>query len=214
MDQQVKIRGFRIELSEVESVLGCHPAVVEAVVEAREDVPGDKRLVAYVVLAGEGGVTDGELRDFLQRKLPGYMVPAVFVRLGKLPLDPNGKVDRQALPAPQRGCLDLQDGFVAPRTAVEELLAGIWCEVLGIESVGVHDNFFELGGNSLSVTRIVSQVNDFFQVQLPLRSFFESPTIDGLSQSLTKICGCRETLSRRIVQLVRELEQISEDDVE
>jgi amino acid adenylation domain-containing protein len=187
IDHQVKIRGFRIELGEIEMVMNQHPAVRETVVIVREDVPGDNRLVAYMVAGQDQGLESGELRDFLQQKLPGYMLPSAFVKLDQLPLDPNGKVDRQALPAPDKTRSDLQSNFVAPRTAVEEMLSGIWSEVLGIERVGVHDNFFELGGHSLLGTRIISRIRDEFQVELPLLSLFEKPTAAGLSELIETV---------------------------
>ena len=131
-------------------MLGRHPAVEEAVVIAREDVPGDKRLVAYVVASHEPTPTFSELRSFLKEKLPDYMIPSALVFLDLLPLTPNGKVDRRALPAPDVVRPDLQEAFVAPRSQSEELVAGIWGNVLGLERIGVYDSFFELGGHSLA----------------------------------------------------------------
>src|SRR5919108_3201522 len=181
LDHQVKVRGFRIELGEIEACLGRHPGVQEACVVVREDPPGEKYLVAYVV--PEVGVepTSLALREFLQGRLPAYMVPAVFVRLAALPLTPNGKVDRKALPAPERGG---EEGYVAPRTPTEELLAGIWAEVLGVERVGRHDHFFALGGHSLRAIQVVSRVRDTLAVELPVRSVFESPTLAELSGAI------------------------------
>jgi len=144
IDHQVKIRGFRVELGEIEAVLGQHSAVQETVVLAREDIPGDKRLAAYVVPHNERAPAISELRDFLKKELPDYMVPSAFVMLDALPLTPNGKVDRRALPAPDTARPELEKTFVTPRTAAEEVLAGIWTKVLGLERVGVHDDFFEL----------------------------------------------------------------------
>jgi acyl carrier protein len=182
LDHQVKIRGFRIELGEVEVALSQHPGVREAVVVAREDVPGQKRLVAYVVgKKGMPGTSD--LRGFLKEKLPEYMVPSAFVALEALPLTPNGKVDRKALPAPE-GRPELEEGYVAPRTPTEEVLSGIWAQVLGLDRVGVHDNFFELGGHSLLATRVVSRARELFQIELPLQTIFEAPTVAGLSHSV------------------------------
>ena len=212
IDHQVKIRGFRIELGEIESVLIQHPAVSEAVAIAREDLLNDKRLVAYVVADPKQIIDSSEIRDYLQRKLPAYMVPAAFVKLDQLPLDHNGKVDRKRLPTPDISRSALAVSFVAPRTPAEEVLAGIWCEVLGIESVGVYDNFFELGGHSLLATRIVSQVNEFFQVQFQLRSFFELPTIDGLVNSIARICGGSDAMDRRVTQFLQEVQLLSDDD--
>jgi len=179
-DHQVKIRGFRIELGEIEAVLGQHPAVRAAVVLAREDAPGEKRLVAYVVAES----TADELRRFLKDKLPEYIVPAVFVLLDTLPLLSNGKIDRQALPAPDRTRPELDKSFVAPRTPTEELLAQIWAQLLDLERVGVDDNFFDLGGHSLLATQAVSRMREAFQVEISLRRLFEVPTVAGLAESI------------------------------
>ncbi|HEX8695423.1 MAG TPA: non-ribosomal peptide synthase/polyketide synthase, partial [Longimicrobium sp.] len=178
-DEQVKVRGYRIEPGEVESVLRGHPAVREAAVAAREDAPGTRRLVAYVV--GEGGEKPdpAALRKHLSARLPDYMVPGAFVALEALPLTPSGKVDRRALPAPERA--EAERAYVAPRTAAEEVLAGIWSVVLGVERVGVEDNFFELGGHSLVATRVVSRVRQAFGVELPLRAVFEAQTVGALA---------------------------------
>jgi amino acid adenylation domain-containing protein len=199
-DHQVKIRGFRIELGEIEAALGRHPAVREAVVMAREDKPGDpsaslltdpstslrieKRLVAYVVAEREPLPTTTDLRNFLKEKLPEYMVPAVFVLLDALPLMPNGKIDRRALPSPDRSRPELDKVFVAPRTPTEESLVEIWVQLLNIERVGVHDNFFDLGGHSLLATQLVSRMREAFQVEIPLRRLFEAPTVAGLAESI------------------------------
>ncbi len=179
-DYQVKIRGLRIELGEIEAALGQHPAVRHAVVLAREDAPGEKRLVAYVV----GESTADELRRFLKDKLPSHMVPAAFVKLDALPHLSNGKVDRRALPAPERLRPELDKAFVAPRTTTEELLAEIWAQLLDIEHVGIHDNFFDLGGHSLLATQLVSRVREAFQVEISLRRLFEVPTVAGLAESI------------------------------
>jgi amino acid adenylation domain-containing protein len=182
LDDQVKIRGFRIELSEIEAVLSQHPAVQETVVLAREDVPGNKRLVAYVVVKGAPTPTSLELQQFLKQKLPEYMVPSAIVLLETLPLTPNGKVDRRALPALDTARPEGSDAYIAPRTPVEELLTLIWADVLGLELVGIHDNFFELGGHSLLATQVFSRLRDTFAVELPLRCLFDSPTVALLAQ--------------------------------
>jgi amino acid adenylation domain-containing protein len=187
IDNQVKIRGFRIEIGEVESVLGRHPAVEETVVIAREDVPGDKRLVAYVVASPGPALTFSELRSFLKDKLPDYMIPSAFVFLDLLPLTPNGKVNRRALPTPDLERSRLETKFVAPRTQVEKDLAKIWGEMLGLEPVGVHDNFFDLGGHSLLVTQVMSRIRENFEMELPLPRFFETPTIAGLTELIETI---------------------------
>ena len=179
-DDQVKLRGFRIELGEIEAALGQHPAVRETAVLAREDASGEQRLVAYVV----GNFVSDELRRFLKTKLPEYMVPAVFVRLDALPLMPNGKIDRRALPAPDRLRPELEKAFAPPRGPTEELLAEIWAQLLDIERVGIHDNFFDLGGHSLLATQLMSRVRESFQVEIPLRRLFEGPTVAGLAECI------------------------------
>ncbi|MBW4632889.1 MAG: amino acid adenylation domain-containing protein [Iphinoe sp. HA4291-MV1] len=180
IDYQVKIRGFRIELGEIEAILSQNPCVQEAVVNPSEDQSANKRLVAYVVPNPELTVTSNELRSFLKEKLPDYMVPSAFVTLEKMPLSPNGKVDRKALPAPD---FELgQDSFVAPRTPSEEILAQLWAQVLDLKQVGIHDNFFELGGHSLLATQVISRLRSVFEVDLPLRRLFEFPTVAELSE--------------------------------
>ncbi|MCP4662881.1 MAG: amino acid adenylation domain-containing protein, partial [bacterium] len=182
IDHQVKIRGFRIELGEIEAVLSRSERVRECVVVTRTEPPGDgpapaARLVAYAVT--EPGIETRELRAFLQERLPEHMVPSAFVRLEALPLLPNGKVDRKALPAPERTGPDV--GFAAPADPVEELLAGIWEAVLELDGVGVHENFFELGGHSLLATQVVSRIRDAFGVEVPLPRLFEAPTLAELA---------------------------------
>ena len=199
-DAQVKIRGFRIELGEVESVLAQHPAVKETVVLAWEDVENPKskpctepsrsiqnlkwepRLVAYVVSPNEQACSTGELRSFLKQQLPEYMIPSAFVLLDALPLSPNGKVDRKALPAPDQSRPEPEESYVAPRTPVEEMLAEIWAEVLKLDKVGIDDNFFELGGHSLLATQLISRLHAAFKVEIPLRALFENPTVAGLAE--------------------------------
>ncbi|MBV8219650.1 MAG: amino acid adenylation domain-containing protein, partial [Solirubrobacterales bacterium] len=188
LDHQVKIRGFRIELGEIESTLAQHAAVKECVVAVREGEDGDKRLVAYVVAAGaaDGGAGVREaLKAHLKQSLPEYMVPAVFVFLEALPLTPNGKLDRKALPEPEGIDLFTQE-YVAPRDPTEEILVGIWAEVLGRQRVGIHDNFFDLGGHSLLATQVLSQVRHALAVELPLRAVFEAPTVADLAAVVRK----------------------------
>ncbi len=185
-DQQVKIRGVRVELGEVEAVLVQHAAVQEAVVLAWEDASGDKRLAAYVVADRHPLPSIPELRSFVQERLPHYMVPSAFVLLDALPLTPHGKLDRHALPAPDHDKPEQGKTFVAPRTPVEEKVARIWAEVLGLPQVGIYDNFFELGGHSLKATQIMSRLRDAFRLELPLRTIFEAPTVEGLAGVLTR----------------------------
>ncbi|MDX6271914.1 MAG: hypothetical protein QOD28_3137, partial [Acidobacteriota bacterium] len=182
-DQQVKVRGFRIELGEIESALTEHPAVSECVVVTRDDASGNQSLVAYAVTdaAATTTLTPGVLRRYLKEKLPEYMCPSAFVLLDELPLNSNGKIDRRKLPAPTEAAWEQEENFVQPRTLVEELLAGIWAQVLGVKRVGVNNNFFELGGHSLLATRIISKAREAFQVELPLRALFEKPTVAALS---------------------------------
>jgi amino acid adenylation domain-containing protein len=184
LDHQVKIRGFRIELGEIEAVLAQHPEVLQTVVVVWEDHPDNKCLVAYVVPHQEQGATPRELRGFLKEKLPDYMVPAAFVMLDTLPLTPNGKVDRRALPVPDTSSLGLEEGFVPPRTHTEEVLTVIWAEVLGLEQIGIYNNFFELGGHSLQATQVISRLREAFQMEVPLRSLLEEPTVAGLAERI------------------------------
>ncbi|MEH2220998.1 MAG: amino acid adenylation domain-containing protein [Nostoc sp.] len=180
IDNQVKIRGFRIELGEVEAVLSQHSDVQASCVIAREDTPGDKRLVAYVVAHQNSTPTTSKLRQFLKAKLPEYMVPNAFVILESLPITPSGKLDRRALPVPDLYS-DCTDKYVAPRTPIEELLAQIWVQVLKLELVGIYDNFFELGGHSLLATQLVSRIRNIFKVELPLRDLFARATVAELA---------------------------------
>ncbi|HEX8353070.1 MAG TPA: amino acid adenylation domain-containing protein, partial [Pyrinomonadaceae bacterium] len=184
-DQQVKVRGYRIELGEVESALARHEGVRQAAAAVREDAPGDKRLVAYVV-ARPPVPGAGELRAHLQELLPPYMLPSAFVFLAALPLSPNGKLDRRALPAPEATRADSAQEYVAPRTPAEEKLAGIWADVLGVERVGVNDNFFELGGHSLLGAQLISHTLEAFGVELPLKTVFAAPTVAELAEHLER----------------------------
>ena len=180
LDNQLKIRGFRIEPGEVEAAVEQHPDVVHTAVVGKKVKNGELRLVAYVVLREEREQTLTILRRFLQERLPDYMVPATFVSLQEIPLTPNGKVDRRALPEPDWSERMLEALYVAPRNPQEERMAEIWSELLDVETVGVFDNFFELGGHSLLATRLISRIRASFEVELPVRSLFEAPTVAGL----------------------------------
>ena len=235
IDHQVKLRGFRIELGEIEAVLNDHPAVRECVVLAREDAiatggSADKRLVAYIVGNREQGTGNREqndavmnpallspdtsylspleLRDYLKQKLPEYMVPAAFVLLDALPLTPNGKIDRRALPLPDQTQPAREREFVAPGTLMEERLAEIWTQVLGVKQIGIHDNFFDLGGHSLLVAQLLFRLRDEFQIDLPLPMLFEQPTIAELAMTV------EELLLEEVADLSEEaaLEQIAATD--
>jgi amino acid adenylation domain-containing protein len=211
IDNQVKIRGYRIELGEIEAVLGQHPAVREAVVLSREDTPGDKRLVAYVVGTPGAIPSSSELRTFLQQKLPEYMVSPTFLFLESLPLTSNGKLDRKALPAPDQNRPEMEHTYTAPRTPVEELLANIWDEVLNLDKVGIHDNFFDLGGHSLLATQVVSRVWKTFQVELPLRALFEAPTVAGLAAEIER-ARANMAAHENVTVLLAELESLSDQE--
>jgi amino acid adenylation domain-containing protein len=182
-DHQVKVRGYRIELGEVEQALLAHGSVREAAAMVREDTPGDRRLVAYVAPKGEGEVTPEGLRLLLKEQLPGYMVPSALVVLAALPLTPNSKVDRAALPAPE-GERQTGEAYVAPQSELEQRLAAIWREVLGVERIGIHDNFFEVGGHSLLATQIVSRVRSALDDSLTLTAFFANPTLAQLAERI------------------------------
>ncbi|MBE9162159.1 non-ribosomal peptide synthetase [Tychonema sp. LEGE 06208] len=187
VDRQVKLRGFRIELGEIEAGLSHHPSVREAVVVLQENEPGNQRLVAYIVAHSKLSLQDSQLienlRSFLKEQLPEYMIPSAFVVLKALPLTPNGKIDPQALPAPSIAA-NFTDTFVGPRTPGEEILAGIWSQLLNLKKVGIHDNFFDLGGHSLLITQLLAKVRESFQVELPLRVLFEAPTVAGLAEKI------------------------------
>ena len=202
-DHQVKVRGHRVELGEIEAVLATHPGVRQAVVTASRDQSDDLRIVAYVVGAS---LPHDELRAALRKKLPEYMLPSAFVFLKALPLTPNGKIDRAALPAPEDVRAGVQADFVAPRTPAEEKLAGLWAGLLKVNTVGVHDNFFDLGGHSLLATQVVSRMRKEFQVEITLRSLFESPTVAAMAEKIEK------ATADDTARLLLELDQLSDDE--
>jgi amino acid adenylation domain-containing protein len=181
IDHQIKIRGFRIELGEIEAVLRQHPAVSETVVVVREDSPGDQRLVAYFVPSQESASTVSELRQFLKEKLPEYMVPSIFVALPTMPLTPNGKVNRRALPAPNQGDIAGTERLAAPADSLEAQLVKIWESVLGVRPIGVKHNFFELGGHSLVAVKLMHRIERAFGRNLPIATLLQAPTIEKLA---------------------------------
>ncbi len=194
IDHQVKIRGFRIELGEIEAVLSEDPGVAQCVVVAREDIPGNKRLVAYIVPHNEAPAVDA-LRQQLKKELADYMIPSAFVTMDQLPLTPNGKVDRKALPEPDTERPDLENAFIGPRNSTEELIGGprnsteeligyIWCEVLGLKQVGIHDNFFELGGHSLLILQVHSKLQQEVNPNIETMDLFKYPTVAGLAERM------------------------------
>ncbi|GMU11502.1 non-ribosomal peptide synthetase [Corallococcus caeni] len=213
IDHQLKLRGYRIELGEVEAAIADHSAVESTVVLLREDVPGNPRLVAYVV-PREGQVLDlRALKDALLARLPEYMVPSAFVSLQALPLTPNGKLDRQALPVPDTQRPELEKGYVAPRDELEQQLADIWSELLGVKQVGVHDDFFELGGHSLLGTQLISRIRTTFDVELPLRDIFESPTVENLAVHIVQAQAAQADPAE-LERLMGELEHLSAEEAE
>ena len=199
-DFQVKIRGYRIEVSEIETRLLEHAAIQEVVVLAQEDGSGDKRLVAYIVPKPGHAPTMHDLREFLRRKLPDYMVPSAFVRLDALPQTPTGKIDRRALPAPEGLRPELEAAYIAPRTEVERSIAAVWQEVLRLERVGLYDNFFDLGGHSLLFVQVHSKLQDVFHRDLSMIDMFKYPTIHALTtylgQKQREPASSRQVMSR------------------
>jgi amino acid adenylation domain-containing protein len=210
IDYQVKLRGFRIELGEIESVLLQLPEIRDCVVIDREDTPGQKRLVAYLVTESQQ-LAIAQLQTFLKQQLPNYMIPSAFVQLEAFPLTPNGKVNRRALPIPDPTQFELEETFVAPRSPLEEAIAEIWCQVLNIERVGIHNNFFDLGGHSLIATQVVSRLRDTFQVELPVRSIFESPTIAELAVAVVQN-QIEQMDSEEKNQFLAQLKELSEEE--
>jgi acyl carrier protein len=180
-DDQVKVRGFRVEPGEVAAVLREHPWVADAAVVAREDVPGDRYLAAYFAAVPGRAVTAAELREHLGARLPAWMVPAVFVPMDAIPLTPNQKVDRRALPVPGLAAPAPEMAPAAPMTATEAAVAGIWREVLRLDEVGATDDFFDLGGHSLKATRILTRVGARLGVELPVAVIFDHPTVRGIA---------------------------------
>lgn len=211
IDHQVKLRGFRIELGEIESVLDAHDAVAQAVVICREDRPGDKRLVAYLV-AAQGEIDIDALRATARERLPEYMMPSAFMVMERLPLTPNGKVDRRALPVPDDGAFAVAQ-YTAPRNAEEEILVGIWAEVLGRPQIGIHDNFFDLGGHSLLATQLVTRMQKALGGDIGLRMMFEAPTVAQFAELLMNQ-RMQNIGEDALAAMLQQLEGLSEDDIQ
>jgi acyl carrier protein len=201
IDHQIKLRGFRIELGEIEACLKRLPPVQDAAVVLRRDHPDNLRLIAYVVIKDGGTATADELRYALMKHIPAYMLPSAFMFLPMLPLSPNGKVDRRALPAPSGAGLQREQTYVAPRNPTEELVAQIWAETLHIPQIGIHENFFKLGGHSLLVMRVLARLKETFQIEMPLQRFFERPTIASLCEAIEEM-------------VFAEIEGLPDEDVE
>ncbi|MEA2176285.1 MAG: hypothetical protein QOD00_3877, partial [Blastocatellia bacterium] len=213
LDHQIKLRGNRIEAGEVEAALVQHSGVREAVVVVREDTPGDKRLVAYVVCNREQGTSTDELRVHLKRLLPEYMIPSAYVALDELPLTANGKLDRQSLPAPDTSRPAVASELVQPRNSLEEALALLWAKTLGVAQVGVFDNFFELGGHSVLATQLITRLQEVFPTDLPLLTlFFQDPTVAGLAGAITQ--GVEDEAEvQKIAETMQALQQLSDEEV-
>jgi amino acid adenylation domain-containing protein len=222
IDYQVKIRGFRVELGEVQAALSACEGVRDCVVVVHRDANAEEWLVAYVVAENESPTTE-ELRTALQQTLPEFMVPSIFVTMAEIPLLTNGKVDRQALPAPGESRAGAEEAYVAPRNRTEELLAGIWSEVLGIEKIGINSSFFDLGGHSILAIRIVTRVREVFNVKLPLPELFVSPHIARLAELIDNLQAQQETIdvqpapkigrrNRNPEQQFAELDKLSETE--
>ncbi len=197
LDFQVKIRGNRIELGEIETLLVQHPAVREAVVMAREDTPGDLRLAAYIVFNQDQEVPVGEIRDYVRQKLPDFMVPSFFITLEKLPLTPNQKVDRKALPAPEKEKIVSGEAYVPPRNELQRTIAATWQEVLNIPKVGVNDNFFELGGHSLLLVQVYYRIHEIIDKEFTLTDLFTYPTVSTLAEYLS---GDKDVADESVMQ--------------
>ena len=214
IDHQVKVRGFRIELGEIEAVLEQHPDVERAVAHVHETEQG-KQIVAYIVNTNGDLPALSDLHEHLKARLPGYMIPGIFIPLDELPLTRSGKVNRKALPSPDGQGQRLTSGqaYVPPSTPVEEDLARIWAEVLGVERVGIHDNFFELGGHSLLATQIASRVRELYDVDVPLRSLFESPTIAQLAALITEAM-LEDIEEEELDDLLEQLDALDLDDLD
>jgi acyl-coenzyme A synthetase/AMP-(fatty) acid ligase/acyl carrier protein len=210
-DFQVKIRGFRIELGEIEAALAQYNGVSECVVISADGHMGDRRLIAYLAAADDNRPTPAQLRAYLMDKLPDYMVPSVFVFMDALPLSANGKLDRKALPAVSHSRLELGHEYVAAESPTELELARLWSITLGLETIGIHDNFFEVGGHSLLATQLVSNIRETFDIELPLRAIFETPTIARLAGTIDALRPEHEAVEQDLARILESLENLSEE---
>jgi acyl carrier protein len=208
----VKIRGYRVDLAEIEKALLDHPLLKDAGVAAWDQESGEKYLVAYVVPRNDAAPTINELRRFLKEKLPEYMMPSALMFLESLPLT-NGKVDRRALPRPDHKRPDLERPYVQPHGEIEIRLAQIWEEILNVRPIGIDDDFFHLGGHSLAATRVVSQIIKQFQLELPLRLLFQSPTVAEMAAVIAEHQG-KQLGEKELERLLGELESMSEEEAQ
>ena len=212
-DLQVKIRGYRIEPAEVERALLAHDGIEEAAAVRRINHSGDSRLIAYFVPVKKATPAASDLRAFLKQKLPDHMIPSRFVSLDTFPLTATGKIDRQSLPKPERSRPALENSFVAAETWIEEKLTSIWADALDLNQVGIHDNFFDLGGHSLTASRVVSHVIKEFQLELPLRSLFQSPTVAEMASIINEHQG-KMLPAKEIATILAEVESIREEEAQ
>jgi acyl-coenzyme A synthetase/AMP-(fatty) acid ligase/acyl carrier protein len=209
-DFRVKIRGYGVELAEVEKALRNHTGIKEVVVTPQTE-SGETRLVGYFTSHAQRSPSVSELRSCLKGKLPDYMIPSAFVKLDAIPLTPNGKVDRKALPDPEKNRPELDTEFVAARTQVEKELAKIWAGVLSLDQVGIQDNFFDLGGHSLLATQVISRVINTFKVELPIKSLFESPTVAAMAVFITENMA-KNAGDEELARMLAESESISDEE--
>ena len=212
VDDQVKIRGFRVRLKEIETTLRRQDNVAECVVISRDDGPteGEPYIVAYLVPRQHPEPTISELRHFLKETLPEYMLPSAFVILEAFPLNPNGKVDRMALPKPEAVRPGLDSDFVGPEGPIEAILVEVWQEVLGVAPIGTHDNFFDLGGHSLQVTQVMSRIHDTLNITPPVRLLFDHPTVVDLAFHIT-LSQAENMDQEELEALLTELEDLPDD---
>jgi non-ribosomal peptide synthetase component F len=210
-DFEVKIGGNRIQIAEIESALLAYPAIKEAHVVARQITQGEPQLVAYYKVEGTTEPKHFQLRRFLRHRLPGFMIPSLFMKIEDFPLTGNSKLDRNSLPTPSTARPDLDTEFVAPETPDERLLAKIWSEVLSLDQVGVHDNFFDLGGHSLAATRVVSQVMEQFQLEIPLQALFQSPTVAEMASVIVEH-QYKRLDKKELENILNELESLSDEE--
>ena len=211
MDHQTKIRGFRVEPGEIEAVIAEHPAVKAAVVLVR-DIQGENRLIAYVTPENTNNLTAADLNQFAKQRLPEYMLPWRIVVMDEMPLNQNGKIDRKRLPDAEWSREAIEDLYLAPATAAEKVVAGIWSRVLDVEEIGIRDNFFRLGGHSMMATRLMFRIREAFGIEIPLRVLFAEPTVEGLINGMAKIWGGRETVEE-VASALLEVDQLSEDEL-
>ena len=207
----MKVRGHRVETGEVEEALRTHREVQRAAVVLREDAPGDKRLVAYIVSPYSPGPSPSSLRDYLRERLPEYMVPSSFVELDTLPLAANGKLDRRALPEPGDDDLDGDREFVEPSTETEQMIAGVFADLLGIERVGATDDFFALGGHSLLATQAIARIRSAFDIDLEVHTMFTEPTVAALAAAVDERRGSNDD---ELAALLREIDNMSDEEAE